>query len=68
MATPQVRHLQQEAAALLHRGEEARVLEPSPPAVEDGEWLADDPVVCAWRKSVKRWAETRPVKQYPVPR
>lgn len=33
-----------EAQALVGDADEARVLEPSPPAVEDGEHLADDPV------------------------
>jgi hypothetical protein len=32
-----------EASALLGDGYEARVLEPSPPAVDDGDWYADDP-------------------------
>lgn len=33
-----------EAQAVVGRGYAARVLEPSPPAVLDGEWFADDPV------------------------
>lgn len=33
-----------EAVALLHGRYDARVLEPSPPAVTEGPWFADDPV------------------------
>ena len=33
-----------EAQRLVGDDLEARVLEPSPPAVVDGEWFADDPV------------------------
>ncbi len=40
------RHPRREAQEVLGEGFEARVLEPSPPAVVDGEWFADDPVDC----------------------
>ncbi len=40
---PIVRNARAEARAVLGEGFEARVLEPSPPAVDDGEWYADDP-------------------------
>jgi hypothetical protein len=43
MTTPKVRHARDEATALLPAGHEARVLEPSPPAVTDPDWFADDP-------------------------
>jgi hypothetical protein len=39
------RHPRAEAEALLEEGLSARVLEPSPPAATDPEWLADDPVL-----------------------
>lgn len=38
-----LRNAQAEAQELLADGYLARVLEPSPPAVDDGEWFADDP-------------------------
>ncbi len=41
MADP--RNAQAEAQELLSDGYVARVLEPSPPAIDDGEWFADDP-------------------------
>jgi hypothetical protein len=40
---PMARHPRAEAQALLPSGLEARVLEPSPPAVRDGPHFADDP-------------------------
>jgi hypothetical protein len=39
-----VRNPRLEAQQLIGDGFDARVLEPSPPAVVDGEWFADDPV------------------------
>lgn len=39
----EARNAQAEAQELLSDGYVARVLEPSPPAVDDGEWFADDP-------------------------
>jgi hypothetical protein len=45
-ATPgTVRHPRLEAQHLVGEGFAAHVLEPSPPAITDGEWLADDPAV-----------------------
>lgn len=41
--TPGARNALAEANRLLPPGYEGRVLEPSPPAVHDGEWFADDP-------------------------
>src|SRR5689334_22758568 len=38
------RHPRREAQEVLGPGLEARVLEPSPPVVTEGPWLADDPV------------------------
>ncbi len=38
------RNAQQEAQELLADGYVARVLEPSPPAIDDGDWFADDAV------------------------
>jgi hypothetical protein len=43
MITPSIRNPRAEATALLRNGYEARVLEPSPPANTDPDWLADDP-------------------------
>ncbi len=40
---PTARNARAEAIAVLGDGHDARVLEPSPPAVDDGEWYADDP-------------------------
>lgn len=42
-----MRDARAEAAARLGGRYEVRVLEPSPPAVDDGEWFADDPAVRA---------------------
>jgi hypothetical protein len=42
--TPMARHPRQEAQLVVGDDFEARVLEPSPPTVDDGEWFADDPV------------------------
>jgi hypothetical protein len=41
---PVARNARLEAQQVLREGFDARVLEPSPPAVTDGEWFADDPV------------------------
>jgi hypothetical protein len=41
---PAARHPRAEAQAILGPDLEARVLEPSPPAVLEGPWFADDPV------------------------
>lgn len=43
-AAPLARNPRREAQDLVGDGLDARVLEPSPPAVSDGQWLADDPV------------------------
>jgi hypothetical protein len=43
-ATDTPRHPRREAQELLGPSLEARVLEPSPPAITEGPWLADDPV------------------------
>lgn len=40
----QARHPREEAERMLGVGQHARVLEPSPPAVAEEPWLADDPV------------------------
>lgn len=40
---PTTRNARAEAAAVAGGGVEVRVLEPSPPAVDDGDWYADDP-------------------------
>jgi hypothetical protein len=48
-----------EARRVVGAEHDVGVLEPSPPAVEDGEWFADDPSVADdfdWRK----WVETHP--------
>ena len=42
-----LRHARLEAQQIAGPGRFARVLEPSPPAVVDGEWFADDPVAAA---------------------
>ena len=42
--TAEVRNASQEAADLVGPDANARVLEPAPPAVDDGNWFADDPV------------------------
>lgn len=42
--TPQARDAANEAADLVNGSSPAHVLEPSPPAIDDGEWFADDPV------------------------
>jgi hypothetical protein len=44
---PVARNAREEASAVLGPGLEARVLEPSPPAVDDGGWYADDPTAGA---------------------
>lgn len=41
---PKVRNAYNEAADLVGNALLTHVLEPSPPAVNDGEWFADDPV------------------------
>jgi hypothetical protein len=43
-AAPLARDPRREAQDLVGDGFDARVLEPSPPAVSDGQWFADDPV------------------------
>ena len=43
MALPRLRNPRQEASDRLPPGHVARVLEPSPPAGTDPEWMADDP-------------------------
>src|SRR5437870_2768326 len=43
MFSEAARHARAEAQAVLNGDGFARVLEPSPPAVVDGEWFADDP-------------------------
>lgn len=43
MTPPAARDPRSEATAMLPSGYEARVLEPSPPANTDPDWLADDP-------------------------
>jgi hypothetical protein len=40
----EARHPRQEAQAVVGDAHAARVLEPSPPAVDDGTWFADDPL------------------------
>ena len=45
--SPQVRNAGKEAADLVGPSVNAHVLEPSPPAIDDGEWFADDPVAPA---------------------
>jgi hypothetical protein len=42
---PTARNARAEAAALIGDRFDARVLEPSPPAIADGDWYADDPAV-----------------------
>ena len=42
-AAPVARNPRREAQDLVGAGYDARVLEPSPPAVQDGQWFADDP-------------------------
>jgi hypothetical protein len=42
--SPQVRDASKEAGDLVGPAARALVLEPSPPAIDDGEWFADDPV------------------------
>lgn len=44
MSTDAARHARQEAQEVVGDHGFARVLEPSPPAIVDGEWFADDPV------------------------
>jgi hypothetical protein len=69
-----------EARQVVGTGYEPRVLEPSPPAVNDGVWFADDPAVGGdldWREWVKQhpersdWAAERWLAAYrglgPVP-
>jgi hypothetical protein len=46
---PRGRDARREAQEVLGADLEARVLEPSPPAVVDGEWFADDPVAVGAR-------------------
>ncbi len=41
---PSIRDARREATDLVGHGLIAHVLEPSPPAIDDGEWFADDPV------------------------
>jgi hypothetical protein len=43
-AAPVARNPRNEAQRVAGAGFDARVLEPSPPAVDDGSWFADDPV------------------------
>jgi hypothetical protein len=43
VTTPKARHARDEATARLPAGQEARVLEPSPPVNTDPDWFADDP-------------------------
>jgi hypothetical protein len=43
-AAPLARDPRREAQDMVGEGFDARVLEPSPPAVSDGQWFADDPV------------------------
>jgi hypothetical protein len=46
-AAPLARNPRREAQDLVGEGYDARVLEPSPPAVTDPQWFADDPVAAA---------------------
>lgn len=73
--TPQPRNPQAEADAIVGEGRTARVLEPSPPAVQTGPWFADDPaeVGDAGREGVNvvtptsagdlRWADLSPTDE-----
>jgi hypothetical protein len=57
-----MRNARQEAAERIGRTHDVRVLEPSPPAVQDGPFFADDPVaggevVPVQRKGTRTWAD-----------
>jgi hypothetical protein len=74
---PLARDPRREAQELVGDGFDARVLEPSPPAVSDGQWFADDPVaagaVAAGRRLVsplpgadltwEQWLADRPERR-----
>src|SRR5947209_14739219 len=56
------RNARLEAQAILADGLSARVLEPSPPAVNEGPWYADDPFVAGdvrWDEWVRTHPEDR---------
>lgn len=63
---PVARNAREEATGKLGAGQEARVLEPSPPAINDGDWYADDPtdpagatgeVISPVSSGAKTWSE-----------